>query len=50
MKMNMPMGGQMKMDMPMPAANGGGFLGEILLHDTSGTSAEPNSTPAPMRG
>ncbi len=38
------------MDMPMPAAanTDGGFLREILLHDTSGTSAEPNSTPAPM--
>jgi hypothetical protein len=48
--MDMPMGGQMKMDMPMSmAANtGGGFLDEILLHDTSGTSAEPNSTPVPM--
>ena len=43
--------GQMKMDMPMPGMAtdaGGGFLREILLHDTSGTSAEPNSTPAPM--
>src|SRR5579863_650124 len=24
------------------------FVQEILAHDTSGTSAEPNSTPAPM--
>jgi hypothetical protein len=50
MQMDMPMGGQMKMDMPMPATanDGGDFLREILLHDASGTSAEPNSTPAPM--
>src|SRR5277367_1880151 len=40
-----------QMEMPMPAMAtdaGGDFLREILLHDTSGTSAEPNSTPAPM--
>src|SRR5271170_1202510 len=39
--------GQMKMDMP-GMTTGGDFLQTILLHTTSGTSAEPNSTPAPM--
>jgi len=48
-QMNMPMnGGQMTMDMPGMTAPGGDFLDEILRHDSSGTSAEPNSTPAPM--
>jgi hypothetical protein len=45
-QMNMPMsGGQMTMDMAAPPD---GFIGTILRHDASGTSAEPNSTPAPM--
>jgi hypothetical protein len=45
-------------DMPMPGMNMGGnesmspppetFVQEILRHAGSGTSAEPNSTPAPM--
>src|SRR5271154_6977490 len=45
--MDMQMDGQMTMDMPM-SSSGEGFLSEILLHETSGTSAEPNSTPTPM--
>ncbi len=40
--MNMPM------QMEMPANSGGAFLAEIGRHDSSGTSAQPNSTPAPM--
>ncbi len=47
-QMKMPMNGQMKMDMPGMAMAGGDFLQTILLHTTSGTSGEPNSTPAPM--
>ena len=40
--------GQMTMEMPRMTTAGGDFLQTILLHTTSGTSAEPNSTPAPM--
>ncbi len=49
-QMNMQMDSQMKMDMPMSSAanTGGPFLAEILRHDSSGTSAQPNSTPVPM--
>jgi hypothetical protein len=52
-QMNMPMdhqtgGGQMTMEMPGMGPASGDFLQTILLHTTSGTSAEPNSTPAPM--
>ncbi len=47
--MNMPMNdGPPKMDMPGMTMAGGDFLQTILLHTTSGTSAEPNSTPVPM--
>jgi hypothetical protein len=41
--MTMRMDDGMKMYAPVP-----GLIGEILQHSTSGTSAEPNSTPAPM--
>jgi hypothetical protein len=48
-QMNMPMdSGTVKtgsMNMGQPPAD---FLHEIEAHDTSGTSAEPNSTPVPM--
>lgn len=44
----MPMAADSHMDMPMPTNADGGLVHEILLHDTSGTSAEPGSTPAPM--
>ena len=48
-QMNMPMnGGQVTMEMPGMAPATGDFLQTILQHTTSGTSAEPNSTPAPM--
>jgi hypothetical protein len=48
-QMNMPMnGGQMTMEMPGMSPSPGDFLQTILLHTTSGTSSEPNSTPAPM--
>src|SRR5271170_4144670 len=48
-QMNMPMNrGQMTMEMPGIAPTTGDFLQAILQHTTSGTSAEPNSTPAPM--
>ncbi len=47
--MDMPMnGGQMTMEMPGMGPASGDFLQTILLHTTSGTSSEPNSTPAPM--
>ncbi len=47
--MDMPMnGGQITMEMPGMSATSGDFLQTILLHTTSGTSSEPNSTPAPM--
>jgi hypothetical protein len=47
--MNMPMdGGQMTMEMPGMTPATGDFLQTILQHTTSGTSSEPNSTPAPM--
>jgi hypothetical protein len=45
--MSMPMDGPMSMPMPMSSA-GGGFEQKTLVHDTSGTSSEPDSTPAPM--
>jgi hypothetical protein len=48
-QMNMPMnGGQMAMEMPGMGPATGDFLQTILQHTTSGTSSEPNSTPAPM--
>jgi hypothetical protein len=52
-QMEMPMGhpmsgGQMTMEMPGMTVPAGDFLSGILRHDTSGTSAEPVSTPAPM--
>ncbi len=48
-QMDMPTdGGQMTMEMPGMSSSTGDFLQTILLHTTSGTSAEPNSTPAPM--
>jgi hypothetical protein len=48
-QMDMPMnGGQMTMQMPGMTAKPPGFLQAILQHTTSGTSTEPNSTPAPM--
>jgi hypothetical protein len=52
-QMDMPMGqqtngGQMTMEMPGMTAPAGDFIAGILVHDTSGTSAEPMSTPAPM--
>jgi hypothetical protein len=47
-QMAMPMDGPMPMPMPMSSA-GGGFAEKTLVHDGSGTSAEPNSTPSPMR-
>jgi len=52
-QMNMPMGSngkgdQMTMEMPGMGATPKDFLQTILLHTTSGTSSEPNSTPAPM--
>jgi hypothetical protein len=34
--------------MPMPSMESRSFIQEILHHATSGTSAEPNSTPMPM--
>jgi hypothetical protein len=50
--MDMPMAPQknapMRMAMPETTMADGGFLGAILRHDNSGTSVEPNSTPAPM--
>jgi len=47
--MDMPMSsGQMTMEMPGVGPATGDFLQTILLHTTSGTSAEPNSTPTPM--
>jgi hypothetical protein len=47
--MNMPMtGDQMTMQMPGMGSGPKDFLQTILMHATSGTSAEPNSTPAPM--
>jgi len=46
--MQMLNGGSMTMEMPGMASADDGFLGAILRHDSSGTSAEPNSTPAPM--
>jgi hypothetical protein len=40
---------QQSMKMPMNmSGKATTFLGEVELHDTSGTSAEPNSTPIPM--
>lgn len=47
-EMDMPMGGQMTMEMPGMTAETGDFLQTILRHTSSGTSVEPNSTPAPM--
>ena len=48
-QMNMPTnGGQITMEMPGMMGQDGDFLRTILLHTTSGTSAEPNSTPTPM--
>lgn len=38
----------MKMDNGQMSKHPATFVQEILAHDTSGTSAEPNSTPAPM--
>ena len=50
--MDMSHGGQMSMPMPMEmpgmTPQPRDFLQTILLHTGSGTSAEPNSTPAPM--
>jgi hypothetical protein len=48
-QMNMPInGGQMTMEMPGMGPETRDFLQTILMHTTSGTSSEPNSTPAPM--
>lgn len=41
---------QQSMKMPMNmSGKATTFLEEVELHDTSGTSAEPNSTPIPIR-
>ena len=45
-QMTMPMGSEMKMDMPMGGNRN--FLETLQQRDTSGTSAQPNSTPSPM--
>lgn len=46
--MNMSQMPGMKMGQSGMNMHPGTFVQEILAHDTSGTSAEPNSTPAPM--